>query len=113
MIRRTVELRDRFHLFRGQFPGDGAHLLINVVSADVLRKRCQLALDIGGVLTRQRWRSDLIASGSVTGSARSDAALLVTSKHQACTGAALPKTAAAFRNAHTRIRLKSSPPAPK
>src|SRR5262249_11643368 len=34
--------------------------------------------------------------------------LLVTSKHQACTGAALPKTAAALRNAHTRIRLKSS-----
>jgi len=55
--RRSVKGCNRVHFIWRQLLGDGAHLLVDIVLAHALRKRSQLAFDVGGVLSLQRGRS--------------------------------------------------------
>jgi hypothetical protein len=87
---------DGVHLGGRQLLGDGAHLPVYVVLAHALCKCGELAFDIGGVLALQRWRSKLVATGTVARGARRDSALRVSGKDKANGGIGLPQAVTGF-----------------
>src|SRR5262249_10936893 len=95
----AVELCKCFHLLGRQLPRDRAHLLIDVVVADALRKRSQLSFDVGGVLAGQRRSPKPEAAPALTGRAGCDASLRIAGEYQACGGIALLEGSPTLRNA--------------
>src|SRR5215470_13654517 len=95
----TIEGCSPLHLFRRELPCNCTHLLIDVIMADSLRERSQLAFDVRWILAGERWCADLIAARSVTSRAGGDTSFGVASEYQTRARIALSEAATALRHA--------------